>query len=164
MPTATPSAGTTTSFDVTSQPGDWVGQGLTNHFVAPCDRFTLFSDSGGGFTYPATTAGFSMNVNAADGENWGIEVDPPRGQRLHTGIYSAARRSPAARSLATAAAGLLVFGDYRDCGKSFDSFNIQRLVTDSRGLILAIYVTFVQHCNLASAPPLTGRLEVNTTA
>jgi hypothetical protein len=171
-PDGTPSAVTTptpatttaptflpTGFDFTSQPGDYIGQGMTHHFAPPNDTFTLYAEYGG-YASPATTSGFIIYVSAQDSETWTIEIAPPRGQKLHTGTYSVATR---AAFRGGNAAGLDIYSDGRGCNMSFDSFTIIQLVANRAGIISAVDVSFTQHCESATAPALTGRVEVRAT-
>lgn len=148
-----------TSLVFTSEPGDYIGQGLTEHFAPPNDTFTLFSEQGGDGTL-ATTSGFRVYVSAQDSETWSVVIDPPRGQTLHTGTYSVATR---AAFRGGDAAGLDVYGDGRGCNMSFDSFTIIQLVANKAGVISAVDVSFTQHCEQATAPALTGRVAVKAT-
>jgi hypothetical protein len=149
-----------TSFDFTSAPGDFIGQGLTKHFAPPDDTFTLYGEYGG-YGSPATTSGFKIYVSAQDSEYWTIEVAPPRGQQLHRGTYSVATR---AAFRGGDAAGLDVTGDSRGCNMSFDSFTIIQMVANKAGVISAVDVSFTQHCESATNPALTGRVAVRATA
>jgi hypothetical protein len=148
-----------TSFDFTSELGDYIGQGMTQHFAPRNDTFTLYAEYGG-YASPATTSGFIIYVSAQDSERWNIEVAPPRGQTLHTGTYSVATR---AVSRGGNAAGLDVYGDGRGCNMSFGSFTIIQLVANRAGVISAVDVSFTQHCESATSPALTGRIAVRAT-
>ncbi|HEY8755972.1 MAG TPA: hypothetical protein VIN65_06445 [Candidatus Dormibacteraeota bacterium] len=145
------------AFTFTSETGDYIGQGLTKQFGAPHDTLTV-SPEGGGDSASATTSGFTVHVSAADAEYWDITVAPPHGQTLHAGTYSVATRAPFQDG---DSAGLDVTGDSRGCNTSFDSFTINQMVTNSAGVISAVDVSFTQHCEGATAPALTGRVQIS---
>ena len=153
-----PAVPTVTAFHFSSATGDYIGQGQTESFAPPADQFTLYAEVGG-YASPATTQGLTVYVNAADGEWWYVTIAPPQGQLLHTGTYSATR----APFQTGTEAGLEVSGDGRGCNQSFDSFTIKQLTTTSAGVITALDATFTQHCELATAPALTCRIQVNAT-
>lgn len=132
---------------------------MTEHFAPPNDTFTLYATYGG-YASPATTSGFTIHVSAQDSETWWITIAPPIGQKLHAGSYSVATR---AAFRGGDAAGLDIYGDGRGCNMSFDSFTIIQLVANRAGVISAVDVSFTQQCESATAPELTGRIEVNAT-
>lgn len=156
-PSAAPSP-LTGLFEFTSETGDYIGQGLTKQFGPPHDTLTI-TPEGGGDSAAATTSGFTVHVSAADAEYWDITVAPPHGQLLHAGTYSVATRAPFQGG---DSAGLDVTGDSRGCNTSFDSFTINQIVSNSAGVISAVDVSFTQHCEQATAPTLTGRVQIRT--
>lgn len=142
----------TGSFSFSSQPGDVIGRGQQQQYSTPADTFTLFS-----YGEPSDLArGFRIDVTTPQGVLWDITVTPPSGQVLHTGRYDVATR---AMGLGPEA-GFDMSGDGRGCNASFDSFNIAEIATDASGAITSLDMTFTQHCEQASAPVLSGHLQV----
>lgn len=156
-PTSDASSVTSASLSLTSQPGDYVGQGQSRQYAAPGDIFQFYSTS---YSAPPTTSGFRVHVSASDGESWTVEIDPPRGQSLHLGSYQAVRIPAPGASEAT----LDVSGDGRGCNNSYSSFDITVLQADSSGVVTAVDVSFTQHCEQPAAPALTGRVWVKANA
>jgi hypothetical protein len=125
-----------------SAPGDYIGQGQTEKYVAPPATITLNGDAGD----------VTMSVSSGS-DNWNVEIAAPRGRVLEPGQYGHAERAPFRTGLAP---GLDVSGDGRGCNQVWGSFDIFQIATDESGAVTLLDATFVQHCESAQAPPLSG--------
>lgn len=134
-------------FTITSEPGDWIGQGKT---------FTL-DDGSASFrqvTGSVLPSDLNIEVDQTDGY-WTIELGPPKGQSLHTGIYSNVVNDD---TPFREAAGLNVSGFSRGCNFIYGTFTIDSLSETADGQVLSLDATFTQHCEHPDAPALTGRI------
>jgi len=152
---ASASATALTSFSFTSAPGDYIGGGVSESFAPADAAFTLYY---GSYASPATRQDLTVYVNAQDGEWWYISIAPAQGQLLKRGTFTATRW-PFQEG---ANAGFDVSGDGRGCNTSYSTFTIAQM-TVRRGIITRLDVTFTQHCESPTSPPMTGRVEVNAT-
>ncbi len=144
-----------TSFSFTSAAGDYIGGGLSESFTPEDAAFTLYQ---GSYEDPATRHGLTVYVNATNGEWWYISIAPAQGQLLKRGTFTATRW-PFQEG---ANAGFDASGDGRGCNTSYSTFTIAQL-TVRGGAITRLDATFTQHCESPTAPPMTGRVEVNAT-
>ena len=71
-----------------SQPGDWVGGGITQTYVSPDATFQLFSG------YPPDS--FILAIEDGD-SRWWVHVGAPGNARLAVGTYAAATSVPSTR-------------------------------------------------------------------
>lgn len=132
----------TTSLTMTSQAGDYIGQGATYDFTAANATITMSGGAGG----------VEQNVSAADGEFWTVDLFPAGGHVLVPGTYNNATRYPFNGS----GNGLSVYGDGRGCNTLTGSFTVKQAVysaTDNS--LLHFQASFVQHCEGAT-PALSG--------
>jgi hypothetical protein len=79
----------------------------------------------------------------------------PRGESLHFGTYDNAMRAAFRQGTQP---GLDVSGDGRGCNNVFGSFTISKMDVGSYGKVTAFEATFVQHCESATAPALSGHV------
>lgn len=126
------------SLAVDSSPGDWIGQGL---------RHTFHNDTAV-FTYVHRAGGFIVDVSG-DQTAFGIEVDPPVGQRLAVGTYQAAERATKKH------AGLYVTAPGRGCDGTNSEFTITNIAYVGTR-VSNVSFTFTQHCD--GGPPLKGTM------
>lgn len=138
-------------FSFTSEPHDYIGQGVSESFSRPSARFLVSSPSADYVTVTVQT----------DTENWTIQLAAPHGQTLQPGTYAQAER---AAFRTGSAPGLDVSGDGRGCNTVFGSFTISQVVFDQRGQLWALRATFVQHCEFADAPALQGAISYGLPA
>jgi hypothetical protein len=126
------------SFDMTSDNGEYIGQGGSYSYRSPQDRVIW---SGNRRLLQAQVGGWSLSFQA------------PTGRRLTPGHFTGATRHP----FNGAGAGLDVTGDGRGCNEVTGEFTVHSSSFDRRGRIRAIDISFEHHCEGGPAA-LRGRL------
>jgi hypothetical protein len=139
-----------TFLSMSSQPGDWVGQGQTYYITPTTASFKV--------TYNGSLIYFWI-VEPGNGEWWGVNIAAAPGQPLLEGSYSNAVR---AAFRGAGQPGLDVYGDGRGCNEVAGSFNVLRAVYGPNNTVLAFDATFVQYCE-GWMPPLTGEVRYDAT-
>ena len=135
---------------MTSDPGDWVGQGRSYSFSTPGNLFFARSSQGGSdLTVTAQPDGSSTG-------EWVLELAAPFGQQLVPGTYTGAVR---ASERGTSAPGLDVSGELRGCSSLTGSFTVLDATYETSGYVDSFHATFEQHCDGAS-PALRGEVQV----
>jgi uncharacterized protein (TIGR03437 family) len=131
--------GGTTSVTMTSDSGDYIGQGQTWSYSLPKgDQIGM----GGGRSF----AGFG--VNGANGDWWSADFQPGAGDILVAGdTYANATRYPFNGS----GAGMDVSGMGRGCNTLTGSFTVNSATFAADGTLRTASISFVQHCE--GAPP-----------
>jgi hypothetical protein len=133
-----------------SQPGDFIGQGLTYDFT-PADS-----------TITAKTLpydGVEIDVSAS-GESWTLDFAAPNHAPLAPGIYTGAMRWPFE---AAGDPGLNVSGDSRGANTLTGQFTVTQVIFDSSGAnVLSFDASFVQYIDGSSAA-LIGQVAFHTT-
>jgi hypothetical protein len=139
--TASLSSGTLT---MTSDTGDWVGQGQQFSFATPQNTMSV----GGG------VHGFGADVPDANGlPNWSLRFGVPLGQTLAPGVYYDAQLFEDETH-----PRIDVAGEHRGCGAgTFGSFTVLAAEFGPYGYLLHVHATFEQHCD-GAAPALRGEL------
>ncbi|HET9727952.1 MAG TPA: hypothetical protein VFR41_00950 [Acidimicrobiia bacterium] len=134
------------NLNLTSDAGDYVGQGMSKLYDGDTSVFGLTSyGSNGGFVY--TASGLS--------DNWTAIITPPTGGTLAKGqTYTTLRFANVTN------AGLDFFGDGRGCNQSSGKMTINALQRDGSGAITALNVTLEQHCENA-VPALHATIRYN---
>jgi hypothetical protein len=143
-----------TSFHYTSASGDFVGDGQSMTFTPADAIFRPHYEKEAG-------ASTSMLVDfQVDDGMWlyNVEFAPPVNQQLHVGTYTGAQRAP---FRAAGAPGLNIDAQGRGCNVLYGSFTISALATNAAGKLTKFKASFTQHCETASAPPLTGTITYN---
>src|SRR5919201_136052 len=155
-PTATPSIPSTGDLlAMSSEPGDFIGQGRATVMTPPGFRFSGRQQNGpDSISVMVETAGSAADPGWV---RWIVEMAGPRGQALKPGTYDGAR--PAAFR-PDALPGIDVFGDGRGCNQVFGSFTITQLAVDTDGTIQRLDATFEQHCERSNAPALRGHIRI----
>jgi hypothetical protein len=150
MSTSTAYAATTvTSYAYSSTPGDWIGQGLSNSYVSPASTISIVSGSDAG----------ELNVQVTSGSDWWyISLAAPSGSTLVPGTYLNAERAP---FRSAGHPGIDVSGNGRGCNRIFGQFVLRSISADASGNITELDASYVQHCETATAPALTGTIRVN---
>jgi IPT/TIG domain len=135
--------GGTTAVTMTSDTGDYIGQGQTwSYSLAQGDQIGM----GGGRSY----AGFG--VNGANGDWWSADFVPAAGDILVAGdTYPDATRYPFNGS----GPGLDVSGMGRGCNTLTGSFTVNSATFTTDGTLKTASISFVQHCEGAQ-PALHG--------
>jgi hypothetical protein len=138
----------TTSLTMKSQPGDYIGGGLSYDFTG----------SNATFTVNAAPSGLAANLSASDGEYWTVDMYPAPGTVLTVGTYANATRYPFNGN----GNGLSVYGDSRGCNTLTGSFTVKQVTFSAVDNSLQNFDgTFVQHCE-GAAPALTGELKYDS--
>ena len=134
------------TWTMTSDPGDWVGQGQSYAFSQPDDRI----ESGSGLN--RNGVGFSAY---AGGTYWSGIIGAPTGQQLVPGTtYANATRFGDATH-----PRLDVSGDGRGCNATTGQFTIIDINFGPYGYLNSVHLTFEQHCE-GLAPALRGDINL----
>ncbi|MFJ9543380.1 hypothetical protein ACIRPX_39960 [Streptomyces sp. NPDC101225] len=129
------------SYAYTSDPGDYVGQGVTQTHRGATSTFSL-SRYGDGIQYGVS----------GKREYWTALLTPPDGEQFEAGHTYQARRSHGA-----GVAGLDVSGSGRGCNTVTGELTVTRLARGDDGTVKAFAATFVQHCE-GGDPALHGTI------
>ncbi len=136
------------SFTMTSDPGDFVGQGVQYSFTPAYgsgSSWRLDRSNGVQFGYrPSTTTDF-----------WSVLINTPSSIPLTTGAYTNIPRTSDATHY-----GFSVSGEYRACGLSISNIDVRYMQYDAEGYPLSLWLTFDQFCSGATAG-LHGELKFN---
>jgi hypothetical protein len=139
---------TNTSLVWESDPGHWVGQGISRTFTPADAEFALSSNGAGG-----------VNVSIRGEEPWGLSFSAPRAADLIPGPYENATRYP---FNSPSRPGLDVAGDGRGCNRVEGRFDVLEAEFGPAGEVLRFAADFEHHCE-GGVPALTGRLLFNAT-
>jgi hypothetical protein len=133
---------TSTSLTFVSDPGDYIGQGVTRTWYPSDGEFTAFASPG------------HVQVGFNGGTDWWYLIfAAPEGHQLQPGTYEGAARFQSATS-----PGLDVFGSGRGCNQVTGRFVIHELAVAPDGSVLRFVADFEQHCE-GGAPALRGTIE-----
>ncbi len=137
------------SFAITSDPGDYIGQGLS---------YSYSTDAGDQLAVNASTDDnhIGVAVGGANGDFWSLDLAAPAGQPLAAGVYSGATRYP---FNAPGEPGLDVDGNGRGCNTLTGSFTIVDVAFAPNGYVQTLDATFEQHCDGAD-PALRGEVHI----
>jgi hypothetical protein len=134
------------SLSLTSDPGDFIGQGQTTFLV------------------PSSVTATGSNGNSVQiffftgsGEFWFLDFAAPIGQNLVAGTYSNAVLYPFETS---SQPGLSISGDGRSCSTATGSFTVTEISPFSNGGVSSLDIIFQQQCDGSSAS-LRGEIKVN---
>jgi hypothetical protein len=130
-------------YSFTSDPGDYIGQGVSKSYYGATTRFRLRGRT--------SEEGVEYAVSGLR-DDWTVRIQPPHAGNLAVGMYNNAQRSPTPTS-----PGLSVYGDGRGCNNSGGDFVISEIETDSAGYVIALRATFNQHCE-NGIPALHGQV------
>jgi len=135
------------SLSMTSDEGDYIGQGQT---------WSYDSSAGDVFGVTTTAASVEGSVQAANGDWWHMRFAAPQGETLTTGTYDGATRYPFQDP---SDPGLDVFGDGRGCNTLTGSFTVTQIAFDDAGAVQSFDADFEQHCEGAE-PALRGHVHL----
>lgn len=136
-----------TFLTVNSQPGDFIGQGLSQTFTSSDGTFTAQT------TYKDGVAVYFQG----GGHFWSLFFGPPNTQSLSKGVYEGAQRFA---FRAAPKPGLDVDGDGRGCNTLTGRFLLSEIeIVD--GVVQKLAVDFEQHCE-GSASALFGSVRFNS--
>ena len=139
-------AATTSSVTMFSRAGDWIGQGQSRIYYPGAATISL---SGNGTSFNVSVSG------GTSGDSFGLTFAAPYGQKLHPGLYLDAQRAAFRES---GRAGIDISGDGRGCNEVAGAFDVKDISYTSSGAISSVWLTFEQHCEGPTAPPLYGEL------
>jgi hypothetical protein len=142
----TPSSPAQTLYQYNSQPGDYIGGGISNSYTPANATIGLSGSANSVFFY----------VNTAI-ESWSIPLTAPVGEQLHPGTYYNAEGA----FQTGRAPGLYVSGDGRGCDQIYGTFAINQIATDVSGNVTLLDATFTQQCESDTAPLLQGIVKFN---
>lgn len=147
---------TTGTFTMTSEPGDFIGQGQSYSFSADQTRIDLGERFG------------EALVVVPSGDFWTAILAAPGQAPLAPGVYDNAQRFADATH-----PGLDVFGAGRGCNTTSGSFTVLSVSYGPHGYLQSLHATFEQRCGVATAalhgeidlvaPPAPAPLEVHLT-
>jgi len=148
-PSPPPSDATQTTVSMTSDPGDFIGQGQNWFYSSGTSQIAL------GINEPDETY-LHGSINAPNGDWWYIDIAAPAGQRLVPGTYTGAERYP---FNSDGTPGLSVDGNGRGCNTLTGSYTIYDAQYRSDGTIASLDLTFEQHCE-GVEPALRGEIRI----
>jgi len=131
---------------MSSQPGDYIGQGLQY----------LITVSDGTFTPTNFANVVSFYIN--NGDNWETDFAGPTTARLGPGNYENAQRYPFQPA---GTPGLSVYGAGRGCNTLTGNFRILQAAYNTSSVLESFSANFEQHCE-GAAPALFGWLRYKT--
>ena len=152
VPPGAPASTTTLSF--TSDPGDFIGQGLS--------RTYNLGDGSWNARYDTTNSGGHVAIrveNFSSGQDswwWNVDLASPNGKPLTVGTYEAARRYPFQPDTQP---GLDFSGTGRGCNTLTGRFVITELRLGAANSVDRLTATFEQNCE-GSSPTLRGRVVI----
>ena len=129
---------------MSSQPGDYIGQG----------QQYLITQSDAIFT-PSTSANV-VTISANNGDSWQTDFAGPTSARLTPGEYLNAQRYPFQPA---GTPGLSVYGAGRGCNTLTGNFDVLKAVYGGTGALKSFAADFEQHCEGAT-PALFGWVRV----
>lgn len=119
------------SYAYTSDPGDYVGQGLSRTHTGSTSTFGLSDYGDGGVQYSVS----------GKREYWTALITPPDGEQFTAGTTYRTEGSHG-----PGVAGLDVFGNGRACGQNTGELTVTKLVRGDDGTVRAFAATYVQRC------------------
>jgi uncharacterized repeat protein (TIGR01451 family) len=138
------------TYHLVSEPGDWVGEGITRTFT-PANSTLYFmrrnSDNG---------VDFGVVDNASDWL-WDVSVTAPHAAVLVPDNYEEALRYP---FNSPAKPGLAAFGEWRGCNEVDGRHVVREVVFGTAGEVLRFAADFEQHCD--GGPALRGYVRYNS--
>jgi hypothetical protein len=137
---------TDTFLSMSSDAGDYIGQGLTYHYTVADGPLTAEKNYDNGVS-------ISFNTPTYD-HFWYLDFAAPQSALLAPGVYAGATRFP---FQAATVPGLDVGGDGRGCNTLTGSFEVKAIVYGAGTTIEAFWATFEQHCEGAT-PALRGEI------
>jgi hypothetical protein len=135
---------------IKSEQGDYIGQGHRASYVTGTHRRVTT-------TMQVTkygSEGLNVTLDEGTAHHWTLLLVPQTGQKLQRGDYLHAERFATADH-----AGLDFFGDGRGCNQSYSEVWVRRIDRAADGSVARLDVWFMQHCESASAPMLSGRVQ-----
>jgi len=128
--------------------GDYISGGASYSYATGADQFQVSSD--------ATDQYVDVEVTAADGTPWTLDLAAPAGQALAVGTYTGATRFPFNSG---SEPGLSLFGDGRGCNTVTGSFTVSKVDFGPNGYVQDLDATYEQHCE-GGTSALTGQVHI----
>ena len=141
-----------TSLTMASEPGDYIGKGLTYGYTLADGAFTAYKNYGNGVTIDYTGLGYD--------HRWALDFSAPTNGPLKVGTYSGAMRYGTQTVFAP---GLSVAGDGSGSNELTGSFEVKKITYGANNTILSFWATFTQHSE-GAAPALTGEIKYRVNA
>jgi hypothetical protein len=135
------------SLSLTSDPGDYVGQGESHNYSTGADTFTVSADWDG--------RSVGVHVATAGGGAWDLEFWAPTDESLAPGEYTDAIMPDAFST----GPFLDVHHSSRTCSQLIGSFDVTRVTFGSNGYVQQFDATFEQHCD-SQDPGLRGEIHI----
>lgn len=142
---AAPSVRAATFIQFNSQPGDYIGGGVTQTLI-PLDGYITASGSGNG-----------VSINFNGDTWWNLDFAAREGETLVPGSYEGATRFP---FNSPTEPGLSVSRDGRGCNQLTGKFDVLTLVYGASGDVERFDADFEQSCE-GFMPPLLGQVRFN---
>jgi hypothetical protein len=133
---------------MTSEPGDWVGNGKQWLQTSGNSTFTVNYRGNGGV---------SVSITTAEGD-WSLEFTSPIGEAWVAGLYTDAQRSSFREA---GHPGMDVSGMGRGCNTDAGKFELLELTVDTSGNVTSFAINFEQYCD--GGPALVGVLRYNSS-
>ncbi len=132
-----------------SQPGDYIGQGMTHTFTPADGTFSIFN----------TTSTVSVYFHNADySESWYLVFGSPKSLKFAKGEYEGAQRTP---FRSPTRPGVDVSGDGRGCNTDAGQFLVTDFALATDGTVSRLAIDFEQHCEIFG-PALYGSIRYNS--
>ena len=130
-----------------STPGDYIGGGIQQLYLAPADTITVGSQWNGAY----------ISIDGRNGDWWWVSLSGPGGSALAPGVYENARRAP----FANGNPGLDMSGNGRGCNTLTGRFTVYEVSYDSDGKVDKLAADFEQHCE-GGPSALFGEVRINS--
>ena len=134
------------SLTMTSDAGDYIGQGL---------QYSYSTTNNDVFTSSSATNFVEIDVTGSNGDFWTLDFAAPAGQSLTAGTYTSATRYPFQGS----GAGLSVYGNGRGCNTLTGNFTVSNISFGPSGYLQSFDASFEQHCE-GAFPALRGQVDI----
>jgi hypothetical protein len=139
---------TDTFLTLNSQPGDFVGGGITQTFTPGDGTFTVGADIGGA----------AVSFHTPDfSSSWDLIFGPPKSETFRQGEYEGAQNFFGLPTAPLMAVG----GDHRGCNVITGRFLVSELALAPDGTLQRLAIDFEQHCEGAQ-PALFGSVRFNS--
>jgi hypothetical protein len=142
-----------TSVTMTSQPGDFIGQGQTYDFTPANSAITAHFLTNG-----VITTGVEVDVSAS-GQSWTLDFAAPSPGYLVPGTYTGVARWPFQPA---GVPGLDVSGDGRGANTLTGQFTVDQIAYNTSGGLVAFGASFVQYAD-GSTAALSGQVDFHFT-
>ncbi|MFL6010846.1 MAG: hypothetical protein ACJ74A_08230 [Gaiellaceae bacterium] len=140
---------------LTSDPGDFVGRGLTYSYATPENVFFALTRNWSGEN---NMVNVTMRTDPSSTDYWMLDFAAPPGQTLTPGSYAGVARAGASQG--SGQPGLDVSGLGSGCNMLGGNFTVLEAAYGPYGYVERFHATFEQHCEF-NAPALRGEVLVS---